>query len=1046
MSLRGRRSFSLPPPQSDEEEFIVPIREIRSFDGTFTGLPLNDELELRRDIGVPLDKTDEERGDDETQMILSPPKQAIVPSAYMIRQAQKEHVVGLSPIEELKIVQGEFQARAASKYPRFTLHSRLSTRLSTSFKRTPSGLSLINKIKPPIFKRKIVPRASDIMAEADLKHTLNKDVESMTPEQALSFVKDAAKTEFILKEQAVNSQTRALPWYMLHPTGKRRIRWDVATLVLLIYTSIYTPLSVAFPANIPANPFFSIFDDFLDVFFCLDVIINFITAFEYKGILESRIRYIIINYLRTWFFIDIIGAFPFHLLLYNVIANPTKLEIKIFQLIKLLRVSRTRRALRRLDYSILVRSKVSSLIKFFILVMVTSHWFSCFFFGMSSGDAAGWVAKLELNNSTFYAQYANSFYWSIMTMTTIGYGDVTGQTTNEQLFSIFAMVNGAWIFAYGITNVVAMVSNLNSNDTQFQLKMDRINSYMEARDLPLDLRTEIREFFFNTRLSADSKLRNETKILGELSALLRSKIALAINDSVLNKMPLFEGADHNFLMELALCMKMVCFPPHEEVIIEGEIGEEMFFIFRGVVEVLQGGRQIAVLGEQQYFGEMAILNKNCLRIATVVTLCFCELRMLTRDKFLLALTHYPSMRHRIAKFVHKRNQVARMAKANPESKQSMSNGDKISPLNPESHTSPNSAHIDTDNHDSKPIVSDGILHTPFLQQHSSKKLFTTQASTKRLNTSPTSNESKSRVHAHVDVSTKKLTELPRSGTRLSVPLPPKLEHNDSKRNLTSHAEGSRRNLLGQQGSVRKLQLQQRGSNRNILHQGSTRNLLTGGPQGSFRNLLLHDASIRSLVPSSSTKSFAGLYHSNSQTQFEPDEMSTMKRITSLDISYRDEQLMVSSTERMKRMMQKVTSHQEAIVGEISVLHKKFLEGRKQQESLRHELTLYRSLFGPIDEAIMNPNNRRNTIVDNVDKHLHKSVQASSLPDISNRRSSIVHHTIQGVDFKNLIYHEPVKKAPKVKKKTIQRSRTANGINLDGSLDEEFERIMRNLQH
>jgi hypothetical protein len=108
--------------------------------------------------------------------------------------------------------------------------------------------------------------------------------------------------------------------------------------------------------------------------------------------------------------------------------------------------------------------------------------------------------------------------------------------------------------------------------------------------------------------------------LAELSALLRSKIALTVNDTVLNKMPFFEGADQNFLMELALSMSMVCYTAHEQVhlypphlhvhfqnvhrqvIIEGEVGAEMFFIFRGAVEVLQGGEQIAVLGEQQHFG------------------------------------------------------------------------------------------------------------------------------------------------------------------------------------------------------------------------------------------------------------------------------------------------------------------------------------------------------------------------------------------------------------------------------------------------------------
>jgi CRP-like cAMP-binding protein len=219
------------------------------------------------------------------------------------------------------------------------------------------------------------------------------------------------------------------------------------------------------------------------------------------------------------------------------------------------------------------------------------------------------------------------------------------------------MILGAWIFAYGITNVVAMVSNLNGPDSRFHLRMDELNDYMEARELPMQLRYEIREFFFNSRMSAESKLANEGKILAELSALLRSKIAFAINDSVLNKMPFFAGADHNFLMELALSMRMVCFPPLEEVILEGEIGEEMFFIFRGVVEIVKSGLQLGLLGQKQYFGEMAILNQNCLRTATVRTLCFCELRMLTREKFLIALAHYPAMKQRIARIVDKRTKT-----------------------------------------------------------------------------------------------------------------------------------------------------------------------------------------------------------------------------------------------------------------------------------------------------------------------------------------------------------------------------------------------------
>ncbi|EQC38598.1 hypothetical protein, variant [Saprolegnia diclina VS20] len=1006
----------------------MPLRTVRSFDGTLTGLPPlgTDDLTLRRDIGIPMDKYDEEDAEAKIEegMTPSPAKASVVPSAYMVRQAQKDHIVGLSPIEELKIVQGEFQARAASKYPRLSLSSRLSSRFSTSIKRDAPRIK--ERLHVPFLGRKRIvpmPRGSEVFPDAEfrkIKQTLHKDVESMTPEQALNFVNDAANTEFILRKQAVKSQTRSLPWFMLHPTGKLRVRWDVVTLFLLIYTSVYTPMALAFTANIVQSDFFPMFDWIVDGFFCVDVGLNFITAFEIKGILESRSRHIVVHYLQSWFLIDAASAFPYTLLLDHAIENPSKRLRQIFQLAKVLRVTRARRALRRLDYSILVRSTISSLIKFFILVMVTSHWFSCFFFGMSNGDDTGWVAKQNLNASSLYAQYVSSFYWSIMTMTTVGYGDVTGQNTNERLFSIFAMINGAWIFAYGITNVVAMVSNLNSTDTQFQQKMDRINAYMEARDLPLELRSEIREFFFNTRLSADSKLRNESKILGELSALLRSKIALAINDSVLNKMPFFEGADHNFLMELALSMKMVCFPPNEDVIIEGEIGEEMFFIFRGAVEVVQGGRQIAVLGEQQYFGEMAILNRNCLRIATVVTLCFCELRMLTREKFLLALTHYPSMRHRIAKFVHKRNQMAKLAKANGDGNPSMNRKRSVSRLDR--------------------VVS------AFMDKSTTS--LTTVAPVP-----PDENDLQSGLAG-------KVTPPSRQGSARRLPLSP--NQGGSTRNLFNTVGGSSRNLLGpSSGSSRHLLGQNSGSTRNLLvrtSNDSTRNLLAG--LGSSARKLVPDADSRTnSVADSSMKSLGGGFDASARNLLDPterDEMSTMRRITSLDIMHREEQHMVSVTERVKRTMTTVTSNQDTLVNEIAQLHQKFGAAQKEHQNTKHELALYKAIYGEIALAMQHAQkpsagSRRNSIVDNVAKSLQKNVHAASQPELSKLgHSSIAQSTIQGVHFKDLGHHvRPVALPPPKKKARPQITRAKTTIELmdrDLPLDDEFERIMNDLLH
>lgn len=437
------------------------------------------------------------------------------------------------------------------------------------------------------------------------------------------------------------------------------MRWDLLSVSFIWYNSLSIPFQLSFGASVPRSLVaLDYIQRYIDAFFIADIFINFFSAYEERGQIEVQLKTIAQKYIKSWFIFDFVAAFPLYYLQGSYFQIPQLARMfRLFRLLRLVRMLTITRILNRLDYALLLRSTVSSIFKFCMLVCFTSHWLSCFFFLISVDQEKGWVAAMGLQNKSLYEKYVTSFYWAIMTMTTVGYGDVHPATTRERIFAIVAMILGAWIFAYGITNVVAMVTNLNGPDSRFQLRMDEVNDYMEARELPAQLRYEIREFFSNARISAESKLVNEGKILAELSALLRSKIAFAINDSVLNKMPFFAGADHNFLMELALSMRMVCFPPLEEVILEGEIGEEMFFIFRGVVEIVKAGVQLGRLGQKQYFGEMAILNQNCLRTATVRTLCFCELRMLTREKFLIALTHYPAMKQRIARIVDKRSKI-----------------------------------------------------------------------------------------------------------------------------------------------------------------------------------------------------------------------------------------------------------------------------------------------------------------------------------------------------------------------------------------------------
>ena len=69
--------------------------------------------------------------------------------------------------------------------------------------------------------------------------------------------------------------------------------------------------------------------------------------------------------------------------------------------------------------------------------------------------------------------YAISFYWTITTITTVGYGDITGKNILEYIFSCFMMVIGVISFSYANGSLASIISNYD----------DQNGSYLESLDI-----------------------------------------------------------------------------------------------------------------------------------------------------------------------------------------------------------------------------------------------------------------------------------------------------------------------------------------------------------------------------------------------------------------------------------------------------------------------------------------------------------------------------------------------------------------------------------
>lgn len=135
----------------------------------------------------------------------------------------------------------------------------------------------------------------------------------------------------------VATPSRTAPRFVILHYSPFKAVWDWITLLLVIYTAVFTPYSVAFILNEESNrnklnaeplsrgvnaehnkadPFVMI-DLIVDIMFIADIVINFRTTYLFNGEVITDPQKIAVNYVKGWFLIDAMAAVPFDLLLFG---------------------------------------------------------------------------------------------------------------------------------------------------------------------------------------------------------------------------------------------------------------------------------------------------------------------------------------------------------------------------------------------------------------------------------------------------------------------------------------------------------------------------------------------------------------------------------------------------------------------------------------------------------------------------------------------------------------------------------------------------------
>ncbi len=413
---------------------------------------------------------------------------------------------------------------------------------------------------------------------------------------------------------------------------KGEIIWNCVIFLAITITALEVPYSYTFNREIENWQLW--LDGIISLIFICDVSYHIRQKFKKKIELNT-----LSDKLSWWSLlsIDILASIPFDIIAYSLAGSQ---GIKALHLLRFLRLIRVVRIFKIISNLTIVPKSLRMVIygtSFIIFVNIVS---CC------------WTLINPPIDGDVTTNYIKALYWTITTLTTIGYGDITPTTNLGRIFTMGIMICGAGFYGVVIGNVTKVINDGEKHKEKAREKMSDLVTFMKYYNIPDRLQQNVFSYYqhlLNKRLTD-----NDNKIISDLPQALQHELQIFMNMRLVRGLPIFKNCSTQCLKEVASSLEQKYFGPGHTIINIGEIGEEMFIIGHGIVEViLKDGNSVATLHEGQFFGEAALLRETK-RNANVRAHSYCDLYRLSKEDFLRIIESHPELKDNMESATFKR--------------------------------------------------------------------------------------------------------------------------------------------------------------------------------------------------------------------------------------------------------------------------------------------------------------------------------------------------------------------------------------------------------
>lgn len=504
----------------------------------------------------------------------------------------------------------------------------------------------------------------------------DRNFRNSDPTDFLSQCKSLTESEFL--GSITDKLPEPFPLFIIDPNHKIKLIWNILMSIILLYTAIIMPYTLTF-LDYENLGIWGIMDLVLDFIFFIDILINFCSAYiDQDGCLVKDRRTITINYLKSWFILDVVACFPFNFIGNNNNQGSYSTEdynnffrlLKMPRLYRLFRVARLLKMFKHYKNSEIlekikdffnIKPGVMKLITLSLSILLCVHLMACFWYYSAKIEGFNpqtWVARSGIYQNDNISLYIVSLYWSITTLCTVGYGDIHAQTNLEKILSMGWMIFSIYFLSFVIGSLSSMLAGMDSRENDLVGKLAIIDEFVKEAKLTKKLKSKIRYALKYSTEKTGFSWEDKLTIFNELPKRLKYEVSMAMHHGAARNISFFSKKDEVVISAIVPFLKPIFVAFNDLVYSKNQYSEEIYFIVRGKVAYFFGDNnfELTQILKGCYFGDIEVVLQIPRKYSAKASK---DSELLIMNKELIAeiTQEYPKIWDEIKNFALKKNEI-----------------------------------------------------------------------------------------------------------------------------------------------------------------------------------------------------------------------------------------------------------------------------------------------------------------------------------------------------------------------------------------------------